>query len=76
MRYKYELYGTAAGTQTWKTEGTIETEGAGAFIDAPYRAIEQSFVKLTRGEAIFGYPGVGCSGPYIITRMMIEREPN
>jgi hypothetical protein len=75
MRYRYEITGTATDAQTWTTTGEVETETdkAGDFPGVPHAALGKSFLQLTRGEAVYGHPGLGCNGPYGITRMMIER---
>ena len=64
--------GTAARGQTWTTTGEIEIEELGNFSAVPDLALKDSFLKLTHGNAIYGLPGVGCNGPYTITRMLIE----
>jgi hypothetical protein len=73
MKYRYEVKGSAAQDQTWETRGEVETYQAGDFPSVPGLALENSFMKLTAGEAIYGSPGIGCKGPYGITRMVIER---
>jgi hypothetical protein len=71
--YKYELEGTAANDQTWKTFGTLETATQGQFLNVPMEAVAESFRRITSGRAVYGHPGVGCSGPYTITKMHIEQ---
>jgi hypothetical protein len=73
LKYKYEITGSAMGLQTWTTVGEVETHAAGDFPVVPGLALEQSFTKLTAGEAVYGFPGIGCRGPYGITRMVIEK---
>ena len=34
--------------------------------------MRSSFMKLTRGQAVFGNPGIGCSGPYHVTKFTIS----
>jgi hypothetical protein len=69
-RFKFEMHGLAAeGRQTWKTEGVVE---AAAMLAAPNEALKASFEKLTEGRAEYGKPGVGCNGPYQITKMIFE----
>lgn len=74
MRYTYVINGTAAEGQTWVTSGLIEIEELGNFPDVPMLALKDSFLKLTHGNAVFGNPGLGCNGPYTITRMLIEKN--
>jgi hypothetical protein len=78
MKYKWTVEGTAARMigdgaegQTWTTTGEIET-GALEFHNALTQVMRQSFQQLTKGNAIFGQPGVGCRGPYAITRYALE----
>jgi hypothetical protein len=73
MRYRYEIAGSAHGGQTWTTSGEVELHQAGDFPAAPGLALENAFYKLTAGEAVYGQPGIGCKGPYGITRMVIEK---
>jgi hypothetical protein len=68
-KWSYRINGTAAQGQTWETSGTVE-------FDLPMVctiAMRESFLKLTKGEAVFGHPGVGCQGPYRVTKLTIER---
>jgi hypothetical protein len=73
MRYRYEIAGSAQGGQTWVTVGEVEAYAPGDFPHMPGLALEQSFMKLTAGQAVYGSPGIGCKGPYGITRMVIEK---
>lgn len=72
MTYRYEITGAAADGQTWKTDGTLKTAGPGEFTETQMMAMKDSFAQLTQGKAVFGKPGVGCRGPYRVTRMLIE----
>lgn len=74
MKYTYEVSGTAAGGQSWKTTGEIETE-PGDFVLALTQVMKLSFQQLTQGKAVFGNPGVGCRGPYSIKRYVLEAVP-
>jgi hypothetical protein len=67
--FDYVISGSGADGQTWTTEGRVECE----FIEAWDRANSDSFIKLTRGAAIYGKPGVGCRGPYDIHRVLIQQ---
>lgn len=73
MTGEYTIEGTSAGGQTWKTTGRVST-------DYPYcleDAMRDSFFQLTHGKAVFGQPGVGCSGPYKISRFeLVTVEPD
>lgn len=70
--YNYEMRGTATNDQTWRTSGTLtdRVNDLSAVFDM---MIRDSFAQLTNGRAVFGKPGVGCSGPYQINRIVIER---
>jgi len=69
--YVYTLTGLASNGQPWTTHGTIEAL-PGEFPAVCTKALSQSFAQLTRGEAVFGSPGVGCTGPYTIGSFLIE----
>jgi hypothetical protein len=73
MKYKYEVYGNGS-VGTWATSGTAEAATAGQFAFVPNAVLKESFEQLTQGKAVFGEPGVGCKGPYTITKMLIELE--
>jgi hypothetical protein len=74
MRYSWQVCGTASQGQTWEATGTAETEKLGDFMMVPDRAMRDAFTQLTQGKAVYGKPGVGCSGPYRVTRLLIEEE--
>jgi hypothetical protein len=71
--YTYEVSGTAAGGQTWKVTGEVEGR-PGDFPKVPDAALRNAFDSLTEGKAVFGQPGVGCNGPYVLTRLLIEAK--
>jgi hypothetical protein len=70
--YRFEMSGTGSNDQTWQTSGVIiDTHNdVMSVFDSAMRA---SFQQLTSGKAVFGKPGVGCSGPYDIRRIVIEQ---
>lgn len=72
--YRYTVEGRAAHGQTWHTEGDVTTAQEGAFPGAVLDALRLSFEDLTGGKAVYGQPGVGCSGPYTITTLIIQRQ--
>ena len=72
--FQWEIAGTARDGQTWKTKGLITTS-SGNFDDALISYVrEESFRQLTHGKAVYGRPGEGCSGPYKISKMLIEEK--
>jgi len=74
-KFKYEVAGTAAAnSQTWSTSGTMVAE-LGDFARLPERCMRESFMQLTQGKATYGNPGIGCKGPYSITKLLIEEVP-
>ena len=73
IRYKYEIHGSAAHGQTWGVTGVVETQEQGDFMLTPNLAMRDAFGQLTQGKAVYGHPGVGCVGPYRVTRMVIEK---
>jgi hypothetical protein len=71
-RYSYQVHGRGAEDQTWFTRGVLTAEAEGNFPEMPGLALRESFAQLTNGKAVFGQPGVGCKGPYRVTKMVIE----
>lgn len=74
MKYAFEITGSAADGQTWFVEGDVETEKRGQFMDLPHKAMSAAFAALTGGRAVYGRPGLGCNGPYAVTRMLIKEK--
>ena len=72
VKYSYVMNGTAADNQTWETSGSI-TIAPGDFPNTAMLALTDTFEKLTQGKAVFGFPGVGCRGPYNINKLTIEK---
>jgi hypothetical protein len=73
LRYKWIAKGTAAHGQTWETSGYVEGAREGDFPIVLQQAMMQSFEQLTGGKAIFGLPGIGCHGPYSISKFSVEK---
>lgn len=78
MKYKWTVEGTAghgaandAEGQTWQTTGEMDID-SGNFLLALSAVMRLSFQQLTQGLAVYGKPGVGCRGPYHITRYVLE----
>ena len=67
--YQFTIAGSASDGQTWTTTGTIDCEFHHSFEEAMLKTFDQ----LTHGRAVYGKPGVGCSGPYDIHRVVIEQ---
>lgn len=65
--YRWTFSGTTGTGGTWTTAG-VTRGGPRDIVSAFMDAGQQSFEQLTQGKAIFGQPGVGCEGPYNITR--------
>jgi hypothetical protein len=66
--YQYKINGRGSNDQTWEVEGTIESN----FVDMFTNVMLECFKTLTQGKAIYGKPGVGCQGPYDVTKIVIE----
>lgn len=75
LRFNYDISGRAAGDQTWQTTGMVTVDDPGQFRRALDLAQQEAFMQLTKGRAVFGQPGVGCRGPYLITRFLLEVAP-
>jgi len=71
-RYSYTVEGAAADGQTYVCCGQVQTE---EFTDSFMLAMRAAFGQLTQGKAQYGKPGVGCRGPYTITRVVLEAVP-
>ena len=67
--YRFTIEGSGAGGQTFITTGRLTCEFHFAFD----QAMSESFKQLTAGLATYGQPGVGCSGPYDIHKLLIEQ---
>jgi hypothetical protein len=76
ITYSYCVQGTAGNGQTWCVDGKVQVQGDGYFPSVLERAQAEAFEALTHGKAIYGYPGLGCSGPYKIVGMIVSREPS
>jgi hypothetical protein len=63
--WSYEVQGTAADGQTWTIDGAVICD----FTVLQGEVGIDVFEKLTQGKAVFGYPGLGCRGPYKVTKM-------
>ena len=67
----YEIHGTAARGQTWRVDGVIDNCD---FVNTFHVANLEAFKALTEGKAVYGSPGLGCNGPYKITRLVIDKK--
>jgi hypothetical protein len=74
ITYAYTIEGTAANGQEWHVNGEVHIETEGAFPDALTAAQREAFLKLTQGKAVYGKPGLGCHGPYKITKLNFKRQ--
>lgn len=69
MRANYTVEGSAVDGQTYVCEGTVTDAEITAVMTA---VLLNAFKQLTNGKAVFGKPGVGCRGPYKITRVEVK----
>jgi hypothetical protein len=67
--YAYSVSGTAAKNQTWEAVGEVTCEFNNVFD----LVMGRTFQMLTDGRAVYGKPGLGCSGPYSIMRVVIDQ---
>jgi hypothetical protein len=72
-KYIYKIDGEAAHFQTWSASGVINTFKKGDFVLVPDLALKDAFRQLTNGKAVYGTPGVNCTGPYEVVKLQIER---
>lgn len=71
MIFTYEIQGTDADSNVWKTQGVIVSDAL--FPEVLNLVQKDSFNKLTSGKAQYGNPGAGCNGPYRIIRIAVTR---
>jgi len=67
--YRYAIAGTDRDGQSWRTHGDFLSE----FPDIFQRAMQLSFIQLTKGDAVYGQPGRSCKGPYDIRVVRISQ---
>jgi len=67
--WHYLFTGTAGNGQTWQTEGNVICD----FIDVLTAAAADSFSKLTHGNAVYGFPGLCCVGPYKVDKVILAK---
>lgn len=67
--WQFTISGSGADGSTFETTGKMQCE----FHDSFDLAMKSTFDQLTSGRAIYGKPGVGCRGPYDITKLVIEQ---
>jgi hypothetical protein len=72
--FSYTVSGTAIDNQTWTVNGTITLPPDAVFSELIDPIIRAAFHSLTHGKAIYGKPGVGCHGPYLITQLALEED--
>lgn len=74
-RYKYMMDGSNRSDETWKVQGDVRVDAdEGDLVTATEHVLSEAFLKLTKGEAIYGQPGVRCDGPYRVKSLLIEVE--
>jgi len=71
--YRYQIDGTAAQGQSWKTVGYM-TDRANDLANCFDLMMRDSFIQLTHGRAVYGKPGLACNGPYEILSILIQLE--
>lgn len=72
--YAYTIEGSGADGNTWKVQGSVPNVSPGGFMDCFQKAMLGAFSQLTAGKAIYGKPGIGCRGPYKVTRLVLEER--
>jgi hypothetical protein len=75
--FSYTVSGTARAVdqrQTWTVEGTITLPPDAVFSELIDPIIRAAFLSLTHGKAVYGKPGIGCHGPYLITKLALEED--
>jgi hypothetical protein len=72
--FRYTVSGTARHDQTWTVNGTSLMPSSGVISDMVDDIMHAVFTARTQGKAIYGKPGVGCEGPYRITKLVLEED--
>lgn len=75
MIYKYNLRGTGADGQTWTARGYASGD-PGHFVRTAEQVMTMAFRQVVQGKAIYGFPGVGCNGPYTVTHFEVQVVPH
>jgi hypothetical protein len=70
--WQWRIEGKTASGDPYTTSGEAELPSPGEFHTLLEAAMLGSFAQLTGGKAVFGSPGVGCKGPYKVTKIVIE----
>lgn len=71
--YTFTVSGTDSVGKGWQTQTKHPVDGVPDFEKIFARGMAESFAMLTGGKAVFGEPGIGCTGPYDITKIVIEQ---
>jgi hypothetical protein len=71
--FRYEVIGTAARAQTWKASGYVKDPN-NDLREVFEEVMQEAFMQLTKGKAVYGQPGVGCQGPYTFDKITIQRD--
>jgi hypothetical protein len=70
--FTFHVTGIDGNRQKWSFEGRTSDSGIGGFVAMTDVVMEKVFLALTEGRALYGKPGVACSGPYQIRTLRIE----
>jgi hypothetical protein len=71
MYFRFRVEGHDRDGKPYTTLGTVSADDYDVALAAARR---ESFVQVTGGKAIYGFPGTTCNGPYKVTRVDLERE--
>ena len=71
-RYRYIIYEADGDGEQHELTGEVNADSIQSAVN---KAMAESFVKLTGGNAEFGKPGKGgCRGPYTILQLTLHNE--
>lgn len=71
--YNYTMAGTGADDAPWEVSGQLSIDDPHEFTRTCNELARDAFLGLTSGRATFGHPGVGCLGPYRVTKFSFEQ---
>lgn len=69
--YNWVISGLDGEGYSWHTSGVVDADDINTALT---NARRDSFMQLTQGNAKYGKPGLGCTGPYTITSFALVQD--
>lgn len=73
-KYLFTVEGTDRDNKPWTLTGSVDDVPGELFHRVPQVIGNYVFMQLTKGTAVFGFPGTTCNGPYKITKFVITQR--